>query len=63
MNSHLRKILQNGPNIEIEAMRTLVLEGLRYFSLQSDHTSNYPDLKTIPNLKQHWMDSRRLHRR
>jgi len=48
---YLRKTLQNGPSIELEEMRTFALQGLRYFNSQSDHTTNYPDLIKIPNLK------------
>ena len=43
--------MQTGPSIDIEEMRDLVLQGLRYFNSQSDHTTNYPDSKTISNLK------------
>ena len=43
--------MQNSPTLELEEMRSLVIQGLRYFSTQSDHSTNYPDLKTIPNLK------------
>ena len=43
--------MQNSPTLELEEMRSLVIQGLRDFSTQSDHSTNYPDLKTIPNLK------------
>lgn len=51
LQMYLQKILQNGPSIEIEEMRTLVFQGLRYFNSQSDNTNNYPDLKKVNNLK------------
>jgi hypothetical protein len=43
--------MQNGPNLELEEMRCLTLQGLRYYDSQSDNTNNYPDKKTVPNLK------------
>jgi len=43
--------LENGPILELKEMRTFVIEGLRYFNEQSDNTNNYPDLKTVHNLK------------
>jgi hypothetical protein len=40
-----------GPNIGIEEMRNFVIQALRYFDQQSDHTNNYPDKKVINNLR------------
>ncbi len=43
--------MENGPNIQLEEMRTYVFEALRYFNSQSNNTDNYPDLKKIDNLQ------------
>ena len=43
--------MASGPNIQLEEMRLYVFEALRYFKLQSNHTTNSPDMKTISNLR------------
>jgi len=43
--------MENGPNLELEELRTFVFEALRYFNSQSDRTNTYPDKKIIGNLQ------------
>jgi hypothetical protein len=37
--------MENGPNLQLEELRTFVFEALRYFNSQSVRTNNYPDKK------------------
>ena len=45
-------MVKTGPMVELEEMRSIVINALKYFNSLPDNTSNYPDLKKIPNLRQ-----------
>ena len=43
--------MDDGPNIQLEEMRTYVFEALKYFKSQSNHTDQFQDLKKMNNLQ------------